>query len=104
MAPSIDVEDDVDPHDEDYAYHVRTFNRFLSTARYFAIHVGILLVALYFFAIGNQPVLGAILILCSIGLLGFGFLKQAPTRLDVTNPIRSCIPNDRRGARPEAGE
>src|SRR4051794_40370077 len=69
MAPSIDVEDDVDPHDEDYAYHVRTFNRFLSTARYFAIHVGILLVALYFFAIGNQPVLGAILILCSIGLL-----------------------------------
>jgi hypothetical protein len=69
--------------DMDFEAHVRTFNAVLSAAKWFVIHVFILLVALYFFAIANQPVVGTVGILLSIALLVFGLLRRPSIRADV---------------------
>jgi hypothetical protein len=69
--------------DMDYQTHVRTFNAVISAAKWFIIHVFILLAALYFFAIANQPVVGTLGILCSIALLVFGLLRRPSIRADI---------------------
>lgn len=71
----------------DYASHVRTFNAVMAAAKWMAIHLAILLVALYFFAIGNQPVLGVLLILISIGLLVGGMLNRSSVRSDLAKGL-----------------
>jgi hypothetical protein len=83
--------------DMDFQAHVRTFNAVLSAAKWFIIHIFILLVALYFFAIGNQPVIGIFLILCSIGLLIFGLLRRPSVRADVMKAM-DAAPGTARGA------
>ena len=60
----------------EYAAHVRTFNAFIAGAKWFVIHLFIVLVALYCAAIANRPVLGFALFVVSAGLLAYGFLKR----------------------------
>jgi hypothetical protein len=71
----------------DYASHVRTFNAVMRAAKWFAIHVGILLVALYFFAIAGQPTVGVFLILVSIALLIWGMLHRSSVRDDLAKGL-----------------
>ena len=78
--------DDGSP-DMDYQAHVRTFNAFLSAGRWFVIHLFILLVALYFGAIANQPGTAIALILLSVALLIYGLLRRPSVRADVTKGL-----------------
>jgi hypothetical protein len=60
------------------------FNRVLRTAKWFAIHVLIVLVALYSLAIAHQPGVGFVLIAFAIGLLVFGTRRRSSVRKDVS--------------------
>jgi hypothetical protein len=73
----------------DYPAHVRTFNSVLSVIKWFVIHVFILLIALYFFAIANEPEVGTFLILCSVALLIYGLLRRPSIRADIEKAIES---------------
>lgn len=67
----------------DYPAHVRTFNSVVSVAKWFMIHVAILLVALYFIGFGNAPAAGFLLVGFSIALLVYGLLRRPSIRADV---------------------
>ena len=73
----------------DFPAHVRTFNSVLSVIKWFVIHVFILLIAVYFFAIANQPGVGTFLILCSLGLLLYGLLRRPSIRADIEKAIEA---------------
>lgn len=73
----------------DYASHVRTFNAVVSAAKWFVIHVLILLVSLYCLGIAHQPVLGAFGILCSIVLLIGGLLRRPSVRADLAKGLQA---------------
>jgi hypothetical protein len=83
--PAIPI-DDGSP-DMDYQAHVRTFNAFLSTGRWFVTHLFILLIALYFGAIANQPGTAIALIGLSVALLIYGLLRRPSVRADVTKGL-----------------
>jgi hypothetical protein len=70
--------------DMDFQAHIRTFNAVVGAAKWFIGHVFILLIALYFFAIANQPVIGTFGIVCSIALLIFGLLRRPSIRADIS--------------------
>src|SRR4051794_29956675 len=80
--PLVPIDDESLP-EMDIQAHVRMFNRVVKTAEWFVAHVLILLVALYFLAIGGQPGVGFFLIFCSISLLIFGTLRRSSIRDDV---------------------
>jgi hypothetical protein len=80
--PTIPIEEGEMPSDE-YAAHVRTFHAFLSVTRWFVIHLFIILVALYFGAIADRPAVAGALVLVSIGLLIYGFLRRPSIRADL---------------------
>ncbi len=80
--PTIPIDEGEMPPAE-YAAHVRTFNAFLSVAKWFVIHLFILMVALYFGAIADQPAVAGVLVLVSIGLLIYGFLRRPSVRADL---------------------
>ena len=83
--PVIPIEDGVP--DMDYQSHVRTFNAFLAVGRWFVIHLFILIVALYFAAIANQPGIALALILLSVALMIYGLLRRPSIRADVAKGI-----------------
>ncbi len=86
--PAIPVDDYAESMpDMDFASHVRTFNRVLATAKWFIIHLAIIIVALYFAVIQGSPVVGGVLILCSIALLVFGALRRSPIRDDMAEGL-----------------
>jgi len=74
----------------DYPAHVRTFNAVLSAAKWFVIHVFILLLALYFLAIAHDAVTAVVLILCSIGLLIYGLVRRPSIRADVAKGLHAA--------------
>lgn len=62
-----------EPHPEpvmesamDYAEHEKTYSGFMAAVKYSIMSMAILVVGLYFAIIGEQPVIGAFLILASI--------------------------------------
>jgi hypothetical protein len=73
----------------DFPAHVRTFNSVLSVVKWFVIHLFILLIALYFFAIANQPAVGTFLILCSVALLIYGLLRRPSIRADIEKAVEA---------------
>jgi hypothetical protein len=80
----------------DYMNHERQYRRFLHLTKWFVIHALIMLVALYFFLIGNQPVTGAVFLAISVGAITYGIFTTASIRKDIesamegaTNPSRS---------------
>ena len=94
--PAIPIDEVAESSPEmDFPAHIRTFNAVLSMARWFVIHLFILLVALYFFAIAGDPVTGALLICCSIALLVYGALRRPSIRADLAKAA---------GAAPAASE
>ncbi|HEV7274780.1 MAG TPA: aa3-type cytochrome c oxidase subunit IV [Devosiaceae bacterium] len=63
-APTDAAHDDNDiPPAMDYAAHNATYNGFMKLVKWSIIILGITVVALYFFIIGQQPVVGAVLLL-----------------------------------------
>lgn len=86
--PLVPVDEESLP-EMDFPAHVRTFNAVLSVARWFLIHVFILLIALYFFAIANQPGVGTFLILCSVVLLVYGLLRRPSIRADIEKAVEA---------------
>jgi hypothetical protein len=71
----------------DLAEHIRTYNRFIAIARSFVLHMAILLPALYFAVIGENPPLASVLVLVSVGVLIGGFLMRRPIRDDVKSAL-----------------
>ena len=71
----------------DYEAHVKTFNAVLGAAKWFVIHVAVLLASVYFLAIAGQPVVGAFGIACSAALLAFGMLRRPSVRNDVVKGL-----------------
>jgi hypothetical protein len=59
----------------DYPSHQRQYRRFMHLVTWFAIHMALLLPALYFFIIAAQPLVGAILLALGIGALIYGILS-----------------------------
>lgn len=55
-------EDEIPPA-MDYAAHNATYNGFMKLVKWSIIAIGITVVALYFFMIGQQPIVGAVLLL-----------------------------------------
>lgn len=86
--PLVPVDEESSP-EMDFPAHVRTFNAVLSAARWFVIHVFILLVSLYFFAIAHQPVVGSVGILCSVLLLIYGLLRRPSIRADIDKAVEA---------------
>ena len=86
--PAIPARDIADVPAMDYPAHVRTFNAFIGGVKWFAIHLLILLVALYFLAIANQPNVGLFLVLCAIGLLAFVVLRPTVAGHGIVENIR----------------
>ena len=62
----------------DYATHERTFHSVLSVVKWFVIHLFIILIALYFGAIADQPVIAGVLVLAAIVLFGSVLLHRRP--------------------------
>jgi aa3 type cytochrome c oxidase subunit IV len=88
----------------DYPAHVRTFNAVMSTAKWFLVHVFILLVALYFLAIAHDPVTAVVLFLCSIALLIYGLLQRPSIRADVAKGLQATpAASERRHVDPQPG-
>lgn len=73
----------------DFPSHVRTYNRFVHTLGWFAFHVLIILAALYFFAIANNPALGITLIVVALAVLGIGLSRRSPIQRDLAAGLRS---------------
>lgn len=67
----------------DLASHILMYNRVLSVAKFFIIHLAIIVIGLYFFVIALNPTAGAIMFLISIVLLVYGFLRRRPIRDDI---------------------
>jgi Bacterial aa3 type cytochrome c oxidase subunit IV len=74
----------------DYPAHVRTFNSVLSAAKWFIIHVFIVLAALYFLGIAHDPVTAVVLLLCSVALLIYGLLRRPSIRADVAKGLHAA--------------
>lgn len=74
----------------DYPAHVKTFNAVLSAAKWFMIHVFILLAALYFLGIAHDPGTAGVLLVCSIGLLIYGLLRRPSVRTDVIKGLHAA--------------
>jgi hypothetical protein len=55
--------------------HVNTYNRFLHLVKWFVLHIGVLVVALYFFIIQANPGAGGVLLALSIGALAYGIIS-----------------------------
>lgn len=73
----------------DYASHRRQYRRFLHLTKWFVIHALIMLPALYFFLVGNQPLVGGILLAAAIAALGYGIVSTAGIKKDVEETIES---------------
>lgn len=84
--PLVSTDEGVMPA-SDYAAHVRTFNAVIAGAKWFVLHVLILLVALYSFAIANKPFAGVLMLLCSIALLVYGMLQRGSVRSDLAQGL-----------------
>lgn len=67
----------------DFDAHVRTYNGFLNLAKWFCIHMAILLVGLYFIIIAGDPYVGGVFVLLAIGALGYGMMSNPKVRQDV---------------------
>ena len=79
---------------EDYLSHVRTYNRVLGMAKWFVLHMAIILPALYFFVIAGNPGMGAALIVLSIGILIYGFLRRTSIRRDLAEGLTGEVESD----------
>ena len=88
--------------DMDFQAHVRTFNAVLSVAKWFLLHVAIILVSLYFFVIANQPLVGTLGIVSAIVLLIYGGLRRPSVRADLMK-ARSAGPSARHHRDPSPG-
>ena len=60
----------------DYASHEHTFHAVLSVVKWFVIHLFIVLIALYFGAIADQPVIAGVLLLFAVVLFGYALLHR----------------------------
>lgn len=86
--PLVPIDEESSP-EMDFPAHVRTFNSVLAAAKWFIIHLFIILIALYFFAIASQPVVGTFLILCSVALLIYGMLHRPSVRADIVKGVQA---------------
>jgi hypothetical protein len=73
----------------DYASHLRQFHRFLHLVKWFVIHMAFLLVALYFFLIGGQPIIGAVFLAIAVGTLGYGILSTPQIARDIGRALEN---------------
>ena len=77
------------PHEGgmDYPAHVRTYNRFVSTLKWFIIHMVPLTTALYFAIIEGNALVAVFFILVSVALLIVGVMRRRPIREDVEHAM-----------------
>ena len=73
--------------DDDFAYHVRTYNRFLAVVKAFVIHMAVLLVALYFAVIEGDAVAAMLFVGISIAILVVGLVRRRPIRRDLASAM-----------------
>jgi hypothetical protein len=69
--------------DDDFASHVRTYNRFLSVAKWFIFHLVVLMIALYFGVIRGDAITAFVLVALAIAIMVGGFLSHRPIREDL---------------------
>lgn len=79
--PTIEVREI--PPAMDYVAHERTYRRFLHVARWFVIHMLLLLPALYFLIVGGQPLVGTIFLVLAIIALGWGVISTPEAARDL---------------------
>ena len=63
----------------DYAQHQATWNAFTFLVKWSIIGLGILLVSLYFFIVGGQPLVGGVLLLALIAGAVWLMVARPPT-------------------------
>lgn len=73
--------------EEDYPAHVHTYNRFLNLVKWFAIHLLLLTVGLYFLVMAANPVAGSMFILIAVAALVYGIVRNPNARQDVTSAV-----------------
>lgn len=73
----------------DYRSHERQYRRFLHLTKWFVIHALVLLPALYFFLVGNQPVAGGTLLAIAVFALGYGIVSTSGIKEDVEETVES---------------
>ena len=77
-----DLRDEVPPM-RAFASHQRQFDRFLHLTRWFAIHMLLLLLALYCFIVAGATVAGSLFLALSLAALGYGIYSTPQVARDV---------------------
>lgn len=67
----------------DMGDHLRTYRGFLSLAKWFVIHLSVIVLALYCFIIAHQVGLGFFLLFISVCLLVYGVTRRPSVRHDM---------------------
>jgi hypothetical protein len=60
----------------DYAAHHATYAAFISMVKWSILALGVLTVALYFFIVGQQPLLGTVLLLAVPAIMAAKFVMR----------------------------
>jgi len=79
--------DENTPPVREFASHQRQYDRFLHLAKWFVVHLGLLLFALYLLIIAGQAVAGSVLLALAIGALGYGIFSTPQVAHDVEAAI-----------------
>lgn len=73
--------------DMDYPAHVRTYNRFINLLQTMIAHLVFLVMALYFYVIGHNPVVGTILLVIAVLVLLFGLFRNPAINRDFNQAL-----------------
>ena len=71
----------------DYPAHVRTYNRFINFLQSMIAHLAFLVMALYFFIIAHNPVVGTILLVIAVLVLLYGLFRNPAINRDFNQAL-----------------
>ncbi len=71
----------------DFASHERQFRRFVHLTKWFAIHMFVALIAIYFLVVAGDTMTGALFLAVALAALGYGIVSTPQIARDVNAAV-----------------